>query len=245
MTSELAPLRDNLLLSTLPVKEYDLLAPDLKSVSFRLGEILFQPGDNIQHVYFPTTSIVSLLTDLADGSGMEVGLVGAEGMVGISAILGGSETKVATVQASGEAKVMRVARLQELFRQGGHLQTQLLRYTHALMTQISQSVVCNVRHPVEGRMARWLLMYHDRLKVDEFEMTQEFMAHMLGVRRSSVTEVALKLQEQGFIRYHRGSITILDRQGLQKFACECYAVAKEKFDDFLPQEREMRAGNSS
>jgi CRP-like cAMP-binding protein len=241
MADEPVTLSDNRLLADLPVKEYELLAPQLKSVSFRLGEILFQPGDKIEHVYFPTTSIVSLLTDLADGSGMEVGLVGSDGIVGISAILGGRETKVAAVQESGEAIVMRVAQLQEAFRRGGHLQTQLLRYTHALMTQISQSVVCNVRHPVEGRMARWLLMYHDRLKVDEFEMTQEFMAHMLGVRRSSVTEVALRLQEQGFIRYHRGHITILNRQVLEQFACECYAVVKEKFDDFLLQEGKRKA----
>ena len=233
MADEPVPVSDNRLLAALPLKEYELLAPQLKTVSFRLGEILFQPGDNIEHVYFPTTSIISLLTDLADGSGMEVGLVGSDGIVGISAILGGRETKVAAVQESGGASVMRVAQLQEAFRRGGLLQTQLLRYTHALMTQISQSVVCNVRHPVEGRMARWLLMYHDRLKVDEFEMTQEFMAHMLGVRRSSVTEVALRLQEQGFIRYHRGHITILNRQVLEQFACECYAVVKEQLDDFL------------
>jgi CRP-like cAMP-binding protein len=241
MADEPVTVSDNRLLATLPVKEYELLAPQLKSVSFRLGEILFQPGDKIEHVYFPTTCIVSLLTDLADGSGMEVGLVGPEGIVGISAILGGSETKVAAVQESGGASVMRVARLQEAFRRGGHLQTQLLRYTHALMTQISQSVVCNVRHPVEGRMAKWLLMYHDRLTVDEFEMTQEFMAHMLGVRRSSVTEVALKLQEQGFIRYHRGHITILNRQALEQYACECYAVVKKQFDDFLLQDGRRRA----
>jgi CRP-like cAMP-binding protein len=244
MTAEAASISDNRLISTLPVDEYERLALNLKSVSLHLGEVLFQPGDNIQHVYFPTTCIVSLLTDLEDGSGMEVGLVGREGMVGISAILGGSETKVATVQASGGAAAMRVGQLQEVFRRGGPLQTQLLRYTHALMTQISQSVVCNVRHPVEGRMARWLLMYHDRLKVDDFEMTQEYMAHMLGVRRSSVTEVALRLQGQGFVRYHRGHITILDRQGLERFACECYAVTKEKFDDFLLPRREMRAGNA-
>ena len=241
MADEPVTSSDNRLLAALPLKEYELLAPHLKSVSFRLGEILFQPGDKIEQVYFPTTSIVSLLTDLADGSGMEVGLVGSDGIVGISAILGGSETKVAAVQESGGARAMRVARLQEAFCRGGHLQTQLLRYTHALMTQISQSVVCNARHPVEGRMARWLLMYHDRLKVDEFEMTQEFMAHMLGVRRSSVTEVALSLQEQGFIRYHRGHIAILDRQVLEQFACECYAVVKEKFDDFLLQDGKRTA----
>lgn len=227
------PLTRNKLLSTIPAGEYELIEPSLTEVSLQLGDILFQPGDNIEHVYFPTSCIVSLLTDLSDGNGLEVGLVGSEGVVGISAFLGGSETKVATVQASGGALKMRVGQLQERFRKGAFLQMQLLRYTHALMTQISQSVVCNVRHPVEGRMARWLLMYHDRLNADEFEMTQEFMSHMLGVRRSSVTEVALRLQEKNLISYQRGRITILDRAGLQQFACECYAVSKAKFDDFL------------
>lgn len=230
------PIR-NRLLSTIPAGEYELIAPYLREVSFQLGDVLFQPGDKIEHVYFPTSCIVSLLTDLADGSGLEVGLVGSEGIVGISAFLGGTETKVATVQASGGALSLRVGLLQESFRKGGFLQKQLLRYTHALMTQISQSVVCNVRHPVEGRMARWLLMYHDRLNVDVFEMTQEFISHMLGVRRSSVTEVALRLQEKNLISYQRGRITIVDREGLQKFACECYAVSKEKFDDLLHQAR--------
>jgi CRP-like cAMP-binding protein len=234
-------LNGNRLLSTLPQNEYNLIAPHLRDVSFNLGEVLFQPGDRIDNVYFPTTCIVSLLTDLEDGTGLEVGLVGSEGVVGVSAYLGGSETKVATVQASGEALEMRVAQLQVVFRRGGPLQTQILRYTHSLMTQISQSVVCNVRHPVEGRMARWLLMYHDRLNVDEFEMTQEFMSHMLGVRRSSVTEVALRLQELGYIDYRRGQIAILDRQGLEQFACECYAVTKGKVDDVLRQDGEMSA----
>lgn len=240
MAEEIATtLTSNRLLSTLPAQEYDSLAQHFKAVSFQLGEILFQPGDKIDHVYFPTNSIVSLLTDLEDGTGLEVGLVGCEGIVGVSAFLGGTETKVATVQESGEALALKVPRLQEVFRSGGPLQTQLLRYTHALMTQISQSVVCNVRHQVEGRMARWLLMYHDRLTVDEFEMTQEFMSHMLGVRRSSVTEVAIKLQERQLIHYHRGRITILDREGLEKFTCECYTVGKRKFDDFLQQDWAM------
>lgn len=229
----------NRLLSTLPLKELELLSPYLKAVSFRLGETLFQPGDKIERVYFPTTCVVSLLTDLEDGNGLEVGLVGSEGIVGISAFLGGTETNVTTVQASGGALEMRVSQHQEMFRKGGLLQKQLLRYTHALMTQISQSVVCNVRHPVEGRMARWILMYHDRLNVDEFEMTQEYMAHMLGVRRSSVTEVALKLQELQLIRYHRGRFTILDRDGLEKFTCECYTVGERKFADFLQQDWAM------
>jgi CRP-like cAMP-binding protein len=240
MTSDItATGSDNRLLSTLAREEYNLLVPHLKPVTLQLGEILFQPGDNIDYVHFPKTCIVSLLTDLSDGTGLEVGLVGSEGIVGISSFLGGSETKVATVQASGEALAMTSVHLKEAFAKGGSLQMLLLRYTHALMSQISQSVVCNVRHPVEGRMARWLLMYHDRLNVDEFEMTQEFMAHMLGVRRSSVTEVALRLQERGYIRYHRGRVTILDRQALEQFACECYQVTQGKFDDFLHRDRRV------
>jgi CRP-like cAMP-binding protein len=195
--------------------------------------VLFRPDDRLDYVYFPINSIVSLLTDLSDGSGMEVGLVGREGMVGISVILGGSETKVATVQASGAALKLSVAQLQTEFSRAGMLQKALLRYTHALMAQISQSVVCNARHQVDGRLARWLLMYHDRLEQDEFELTHEFMSHMLGVRRASVSEVANQLQEKGFISYQRGRIKILDRQGMEAFTCECYPVVKEKFDDFL------------
>jgi CRP-like cAMP-binding protein len=147
--------------------------------------------------------------------------------------LGGSETKVATVQAAGASLRLEAGRLREEFRRGGTLQSALLRYTHALMTQVSQSVVCNARHPIEGRLARWLCMYHDRLERDEFELTHEFMANMLGVRRPSVSEVAEKLQEMGFIRYRHGRITMLDRNGLEEFVCECYPVVKEKFEDFL------------
>jgi CRP-like cAMP-binding protein len=164
---------------------------------------------------------------------MEVGLVGREGMVGISAILGGGETKVATVQGQGEAVRISADKLLEEFQRGGSLQRALLRYTHALMTQISQSVVCNVRHNIEGRFARWLLMYRDRLDSDEFELTHEFMANMLGVRRAGISEIANKLQEMGFIRYQRGHIVILDRVGLERFTCECYPVVKEKFENFL------------
>jgi CRP-like cAMP-binding protein len=228
-----APLSENRLLAKLSAEEYEQLAPHLEIVSLPLSEILFRPEDNLRHAYFPTSCIVSLLTDLADGSGMEVGLVGREGMVGISAILGGSETKVATVQAQGEALTMKVGKLREEFSRGGVFQNALLRYTHALMTQISQSVVCNARHPIEGRLARWLLMYHDRLERDEFELTHEFMANMLGVRRAGVSEIANKLQDLGYISYHRGRVKILDRNGLEGFTCECYPVVKEKFDDFL------------
>lgn len=226
-------MRENRILATLAKNEYELLAPHLEPVSLTLSEVLFRPEDQIQHVYFPMTAIVSLLTDLSDGSGMEVGLVGREGMVGISAILGGSETKVATVQGVGEGLKLQAAKLREEFNRGGMLQKALLRYTHALMSQISQSVVCNVRHGVEGRLTRWLLMYHDRVERDEFDLTHEFMANMLGVRRASVSEVANKLQKREFIRYYRGRITILDRKGMEEFACECYPVVKEKFDDLM------------
>ena len=223
----------NRLLAALPREEYARLAPRLEPVALELSRVLFRPEEEISHVYFPAKAIVSLLTDLEDGTGMEVGLVGWEGMVGVSAVLGGSETKVATVQGAGEALRLRVEALREEFGRGGVLQAQLLRYTHALMTQISQTVVCNVRHNLDGRLARWLLMYHDRRESDEFSLTHEFMANMLGVRRAGVTEVATRLKERGFIRYSRGHIAILDRAGLEQFACECYPAVKEKFEELL------------
>jgi len=233
MTGATQTSTENRLLAALPREEYKRLAPHLGEVSLTLSQVLFSPGDGIAYAYFPTDSIVSLLTDLSDGSGMEVGLVGREGLAGISVILGGSETKVATVQAAGGALKIRADALREEFHRGGALQIGLLRYTHALMTQISQSVVCNVRHPLPGRLARWLLMYHDRLERDEFELTHEFMAAMLGVRRAGVSEVANELQKMGFISYRRGRVRIIDREGMERFACECYQVVKEKYEDFL------------
>jgi CRP-like cAMP-binding protein len=216
------PPTENRLLAALPREDYGRLAPHLEEVSFELSHVLFMPEDELSHVYFPTTSIVSLFTDLEDGGGMEVGMVGREGMVGVSVILGGSETKIATVQAAGDALKVRASVLREEFRRGGALQDALLRYTHALMTQISQSVVCNVRHPLPGRLARRLLMYHDRLGRDDFELTHEFMANMLGVRRPGVSEVAYELQRMGFISYRHGHVHITDRKGMEEFACECY-----------------------
>lgn len=226
-------LNGNRLLGALSVEEYERLSPHLREVSFDLGQVLFRPDERIRHAYFPKTCIVSLLTELKDGTGMEVGLVGREGVVGISAILGGEETKVATVQGRGTALKIDAALLQEEFRRGKLLHRALLRYTHALMTQISQSVVCNSRHNVEGRLARWLLMYQDRTDADEFELTHEFMANMLGVRRPGVSEIANRLQDRGLIRYQRGRITILDREGLEALVCECYPVVKERFESFL------------
>ena len=224
---------ENRILASLPAEEYARLAQRLEPVSLALSQVLFRPGDDIRYVHFPTTSIVSLLTELEDGGGMEVGLVGRDGIVGVSVILGGRETKVATVQAAGEALRMEAGAVREEFERGGELQSLLLRYTHALMAQISQSAVCNVRHGIDGRLARWLLMYHDRLDRDEFELTHEFMSAMLGVRRAGVSAAAGSLQKRSLIEYGRGHIRIADREALEEFACECYPIVKEKFDDFL------------
>lgn len=233
MTSPTQTSTENRLLAALPREEYERLAPHLEEVSLALGQVLFSPEDEIAHAYFPSNSIVSLFTELSDGGGMDVGLVGREGIVGVSVILGGGETKVATVQAEGSALRIRADALREEFRRGGVLQNGLLRYTHALMTQISQSVVCNAHHPSPGRLARWLLMYHDRSGLDEFSLTQEFMASMLGVHRPGVGEVADELQQMGFISYRHGHIRIIDRKGLEDLVCECYSVVEEKYDDFL------------
>ncbi|HKR01763.1 MAG TPA: Crp/Fnr family transcriptional regulator, partial [Pyrinomonadaceae bacterium] len=233
MSTATVSLNENRILSALPAEEGERLSTHLEPVSLKLSQILFRPGERIRYAYFPTNSIISLLTDLEDGSGMEVGLVGREGLAGISIILGGTETKVGTVQGEGDAFRINAATLREAFHRGGALQAGLLRYTHALMTQISQSVVCNARHQIDGRLARWLLMYHDRIGRDEFALTHEFMANMLGVRRAGVSMVANRLQQMGFIRYKRGRITILNRAGLEAFTCECYPAVKEKYDDFL------------
>ena len=216
----------NRILASLPAEEYRRL-PHMESVELRLSEVLYRPEEQTPYGYFPTDAIISLLTELEDGGGVEVGLVGREGMAGISVILGGEETKVATAQMKGEAVRLRPGALREEFQRGGALHDLLLRYTSALMTQISQSVACNARHPLPGRMARWLLMFHDRAGSDEFELTQEFMANMLGVRRAGVTTLAGRLKRDGFIGYERGHFKVLDRKGLEGFACECYQVVKQ------------------
>jgi CRP-like cAMP-binding protein len=221
------------MLDLLPPDDFKRFVPHVHEVAFPLSTVLFRPEDQIDYVYFPTTCIVSLLTELEDGTGLEVGLVGKEGLVGVSAILGGTETKVATVQAAGSALKIRVETLRDEFKRAGAVQTSILRYLHALMTQISQSAVCNLRHPLPGRLARWFLMYHDRLDKDEFELTHEFMAAMLGVRRPGISETAAVLQRKGLIAYRRGRVKILDRNGLEGFACECYPVVKMKYDDLV------------
>lgn len=223
----------NHILRALPPEEFERLARGAETLTLDLGEVLFWPGETLRHVHFPETTIVSLLTELSDGNGLEVGLVGREGVVGVSAFLGGTETKVATAQGEGEALRVEADALREEFARGGRLQSLLLGYTHALMMQISQSVVCNVRHHIPGRLARWLLMYHDRAGRDEFYLTQEFMANMLGVRRAGVSEAAEQLQQEGIIRYQRGQFTVVDRRRLEEYACECYPVVHQRFAEFL------------
>ena len=221
----------NRLLDTLPRAEYDQLAPTLELVSLDLGRILYEPPEQLQYVYFPTDSIISFLAELSDGSSVEVGLAGNEGLAGVEVILGVLRaSKVATVQAAGHALRVTPGKLKEVFDQGGQLHHSLLRYTHALMMQISVASLCNVRHTTDRRLARWVLMYHDRLDRDEFYMTHEFMANMLGIRRAGVSEVAKRLQDDGLVIYNRGNFRILDRAGLEDKACECYRVIREEFE---------------
>ncbi len=183
------------------------------------------------HVYFPTTSHVSLLYTMLDGATAEMGLVGNEGVVGIALFMGGDTTpNQAVVQGGGKALRMKAKAMQNEFRRGGEFQLLLLRYTQALITQISQTAVCNRLHSVEQRLCRWLLMTRDRVQTDKLEMTQEFISHMLGVRREGVTHAAHRLQDAGFIRYVRGHIEILDRHGLEAHVCECYGVVQAEND---------------
>ena len=222
---------ENSLLAAVPRKAYRSLLAGLEPVTLTFGDVLYEPGETIRHVYFPGSSLVSLLT-LADGHlALEVGLIGREGMVGIPLVLGHSESSVrALVQGTGTALRMASARFRDEFRLCLPLQHELYRYVHALMAQISQTAACNRFHVVETRLARWLLMTHDRVKSNQFRMTQEFLGHMLGVRRVGVTKAAQALQKRKLIRYSRADITVLDRAGLEAAACECYEVVKDMHD---------------
>jgi CRP-like cAMP-binding protein len=232
----------NRLLDALPPEEYERLARGLEPIELQLGQVLFEPGERAEYVYFPVEAIVSLLTDMEDGTGMEVGLVGREGMVGISTVYGVErESKLATVQRIGSALRMLGDDLRESLARGGQLQRLLLLYAHALMSQISQSVVCNGRHKIDWRFVRWLLMFQDRAEADYFELTHEFMAGMLGVTRSSVGEAARKLQELGLLSYDRGRFRILNRAAMEQMACECYAVVRDEYDSLYKNSPDERA----
>lgn len=222
---------DNRLLSALPPEDYARLQPHLEPVTFALGELVYDIDGPQGALYFPTTAVISLLYTMEDGSTAEMGLTGNDGVVGIALFLGGDTTpNRAIVQIAGGALRISAQRLQTEFKQGGALQQVLLRYIQALITQISQTAVCNRLHAVEQRLCRWLLLSHDRVHSNELQMTQDFISHMLGGRRESVTVAAGRLQDAGFIHYTRGHITILDRAGLEATVCECYQVVKQEID---------------
>lgn len=225
---------ENRLLASLPGEEYDRLLPSLHQVSFSLGEVVYEFGGHLDYVYFPTTAIISLLYTMENGSSAEMGLTGNDGVVGIALFMGGGTMpNRAVVQSAGAAIRMKAKVLQDEFARGGKFQHLLLRYTQALITQISQTAVCNRLHSVDQQLCRWLLLSHDRLKTDQLIMTQELIANMLGVRREGVTVAAGRLQDAGAISYVRGHIKILDRQKLEETVCECYRVVKDEFDRLL------------
>ena len=224
----------NRLLAALPREEYERLAPQLQEVSFSLGEVVYEFGGHLDYVYFPTDSIVSLLYTMENGTSAEMGLTGNDGVVGIALFMGGGTMpNRAVVQSAGGAVRMTAKLLQDEFARGGRFQQLLLRYTQALITQISQTAVCNRLHSVEQQLCRWLLLSHDRIKSDELVMTQELIADMLGVRREGVTVAAGRLQDVGAISYVRGHITIVDRDKLEDTVCECYGVVKDEFQRLL------------
>jgi CRP-like cAMP-binding protein len=225
---------ENRLLAALPPEEYQRLVPQLQQVSFSLGEVVYEFGGKLDYVFFPTDSIVSLLYTMENGTSAEMGLTGNDGVVGIALFMGGGTMpNRAVVQSAGSAIRMKAKVLQDEFALGGKFQQLLLRYTQALITQISQTAVCNRLHSVEQQLCRWLLLSHDRIPSDELIMTQELIADMLGVRREGVTVAAGRLQDSGAISYVRGHITILDRQKLEESVCECYKVVKDEFDRLL------------
>jgi len=225
----------NHLLRALPAVESERLFPHLELVSMPLGNVLYESGSTLRHVYFPTTSIVSLLYVMEDGASAEIAVVGNEGMVGVALFMGGETTPSrALVQSAGFAYRLKGQVLKEEFHRATALQHLLLRYTQALLTQMAQTAVCNRHHSVDQQLCRWLLLSLDRLPSNKLSMTQELIANMLGVRREGVTEAAGKLQADGLIRYSRGHITVLDRPRLERQCCECYQVVKREFDRLLP-----------
>jgi len=232
----------NYLLAALPTAEFERIASHLELVAMPLGEVLYESSGQLQHVYFPTTAIVSMHYVMENGASSEIAGVGNEGVLGISLFMGGNTTPSrAIVQTAGHGYQLKARLLMEEFNRGGLMQHLLLRYTQALMTQISQTAVCNRHHSVEQQLCRWLLLTLDRLPSNELTMTQELIASMLGVRREGITEAAGHLQQAGFIRYRRGHITVLDRAGLVSRVCECYAVVKKEHDRLLCDIRNRQA----
>jgi CRP-like cAMP-binding protein len=225
----------NHLLAALTAPEQERLFAQLELVPMPLGTVLYESGSHLGHVYFPTTSIVSLLYVMEDGASAEIAVVGNEGLVGVALFMGGETTPSrAVVQSAGFAYRLAGARLKDEFGRHGSMQHRMLRYTQALLTQMAQTAVCNRHHSVDQQLCRWLLLRLDRLPSNELTMTQELIANMLGVRREGVTEAAGNQQAAGLIKYSRGRITVLDRPGLEQRVCECYAVVKKEFVRLLP-----------
>ncbi len=229
--------KKNRLLAALPETEWQRWLPQLESVDMLLGQVLYESGSNIEHVYFPTTAIVSLLYVMENGSSAEIAVVGNEGIVGISLFMGGESTPSrAVVQSAGHGFRLNAETMKSEFNRAGPVLHLLLRYTQALITQMSQTAVCNRHHSLDQQLCRWLLLSLDRLEGTDLVMTQELIANMLGVRREGVTEAAYTLQVAGLIRYARGHITVLDRKGLENRVCECYGVVKKEYDRLLPEQ---------
>ena len=227
--------RQNRLLAALPEDVKLRLYPHLEPVSLTLGKVLYESGDELRHVYFPTDSIVSLLYVMESGASAEISVVGNEGLIGIALFMGGESTPSrAVVQSAGQAFRLQGQRLKDEFHRHGEMLLLMLRYTQSLITQMAQTAVCNRHHAIEQQLCRWLLLSLDRLPSNKLTMTQELIANMLGVRREGVTEAAGNLQTKGVIEYARGRITVLDRKKLEQLSCECYAVVRKETDRLLP-----------
>jgi CRP-like cAMP-binding protein len=241
MTTTASP-QQNHILDALPSAERERLFPHLKLVELPLGAALYESGDTLRHIHFPTNSIVSLLQVMEDGASAEIAIVGNEGAIGVALFMGGETTPSrAIVQSAGYAFRLLGQQLKIEFHRNGAFQILLLRYTQALITQMAQTAVCNRHHSVDQQLCRWLLLSLDRLPSNKLTMTQELIANMLGVRREGVTEAAGKLQRLGVIRYARGQITVLDRPRLEQLSCECYRVVKKETDRLLPLRLSLEA----
>jgi CRP-like cAMP-binding protein len=232
----------NHLLAALPTAEFERLAASLEPVPMRLGDMLYEPGEQLLHAYFPTTAIVSLHYVMESGATAETAGVGNEGVVGIPLFMGGNTTpSSAVVQTSGHAYRLASRRLKDEFNRGGLMQHLLLRYTQAVITQMTQTAACNRHHSVEQQLCRWVLLTLDRVATPELIVTQELIANMLGVRREGITAAAGTLQRAGLIRYRRGHITVLERSGLETCVCECYAVVKKELGRLLADVQHRQA----
>ncbi|MET0498483.1 MAG: Crp/Fnr family transcriptional regulator [Steroidobacteraceae bacterium] len=245
MVSSTLP-RQNQLLAALPDAALQRWLPHLEAIDMPLGKVLYESGDTMQCVYFPTTAIVSLLYVMEDGDSAEIAVVGKDGVVGISLFMGGNSTPSrAVVQSAGRGYLLDARYIKEESNIAGPVLHLLLRYTQALITQMSQTAVCNRHHSLDQQLCRWLLLSLDRLPGKELVMTQELIANMLGVRREGVTESALRLQSAGVISYARGHITVLDRPALERRTCECYAVVKKEYDRLLGMSAPASTGTST